>query len=104
MNSVNIVPLRLELVFVIILLQNSKEMSVSINEAINCYKRTRDEFSLTTCESQLKLIRYQSSLEEKLKHNFHNLTLHDTLVKLLDINELKLADKLRSEFKVPERR
>lgn len=77
---------------------------MSINEAINCYKRTRDEFSLTTCESQLKLIRYQSSLEEKLKNNFRNLTLHDTLVKLLEINELKLADKLRSEFKVPERR
>lgn len=77
---------------------------MSINEAINCYKRTRDEFSLATCESQLKLIRYQSSLEEKLKNNFRNLTLHDTLVKLLEINELKLADKLRSEFKVPERR
>lgn len=64
----------------------------------------RDEFSLTTCESQLKLFRYQSSLEEKLKNNFRDLTLHDTLVKLLDINELKLADKVRSEFKVPERR
>lgn len=49
-------------------------------------------------------MRYQSSLEEKLKNNFHDLTLHDTLVKLLEINELKLADKLRSEFKVPERR
>lgn len=83
---------------------NTKEMSVSINEAINCYKRTRDEFSLTTCESQIKLIRYQSSLEEKLKNNFRNLTLHDTLLKLLEINELKLADKLHSEFKVPERR
>jgi len=79
-------------------------MSTSINEAINCYKRIRDEFSLITCESQLKLIRYQSSLEEKLKNNFCNLTLHDTLVKLLENNELKLADKLRSEFKVPERR
>lgn len=64
----------------------------------------RDEFSLTTCESQLKLIRYQNSLEEKLKNNFNNLTLHDTLVKLLETNELKLADKLRTEFKVPERR
>jgi len=79
-------------------------MSVSINEAINCYKRTRDEFSLNTCESHIKLIRYQSSLEEKLKNNFRNLTLHDTLLKLIEINELKLADKLRSEFKVPERR
>lgn len=49
-------------------------------------------------------MRYQSSLEEKLKNNFHDLTLHDTLVKLLEMNELKLADKLRSEFKVPERR
>lgn len=64
----------------------------------------RDEFSLTICESQLKLIRYQSSLEEKLKNNFCDLTLHDTLIKLLEINELKLADKLHSEFKVPERR
>lgn len=79
-------------------------MTTSINEAINCYKRIRDEFALTTCESQLKLMRYQSSLEEKLQHNFCNLTLHDTLVKLLENYELKLADKLRSEFKVPERR
>ncbi|VVC33414.1 Hypothetical protein CINCED_3A023253 [Cinara cedri] len=83
---------------------NTKDITSSINEAINCYTRMRDEFSLTTCESQLKLIRYQNSLEEKLKNDFRNLTLHDTLVKLLKINELKLADKLRSEFKVPERR
>lgn len=85
-------------------LQNTKEISGSINEAINCYKRTRDEFALTTCESQLKLIRYQCSLEEKLKVNFRHFSLHDTLIKLLEINEMKLVEKLRSEFKVPERR
>lgn len=79
-------------------------MSSSINSAINSYKRTDDRFAITICENQLSLIKYQGSLEEKFGTNFRNLTLHETLIKLLEMNEVELANKLHSEFKVPERR
>lgn len=79
-------------------------MSSSINSAINSYKRIGDQFAITICENQLSLMKYQRSLEEKFNKNFRNLTLHETLVKLLEMNEVELANKLHSEFKVPERR
>lgn len=79
-------------------------MSPSINSAINSYKRTGDQFAITVCENQLSLIKYQGSLEDKFGNNFRNLTLHETLIKLLEMNEVELANKLHSEFKVPERR
>ena len=43
-------------------------------------------------------------LEEKLGKLYVNLSLHQTLHQLLQDRELKLADKLKSEFKLSERK
>lgn len=56
------------------------------------------------CEEQLKLRRYQRTLEEKYHRDFLDKSLHDTIRMLLLMPEYKLADKLRSEYKVPDRR
>ena len=55
-------------------------------------------------EETRKLLKYQAGLEEKLGKPFLNLSLHDTLSRLLEEKEVKLADKLRSEFRISERK
>lgn len=56
------------------------------------------------CEEHLRLSRYQRNLEDKFKRDFFGKSLHDTLKLLLTMQEVKLADKLRHEYKVPDRR
>lgn len=43
-------------------------------------------------------------METKFGKPYLNLSLHETLIKLVEDNELKLADKLKSEFKISERK
>jgi len=68
------------------------------------FKRAREDFSANIAEENHKLLKYQASLEEKLGKPFLNQSLHDTIVHLLEEKEVKLADKLKSEFKVSERK
>ncbi|XP_039291085.1 vacuolar protein sorting-associated protein 16 homolog [Nilaparvata lugens] len=82
---------------------NSLE-EASLSAAQEWYKRAKNEVHAALCEEQLKLRRHQRHLEEKFARNFVDRSLHDTLRQLLLINELKLADKMRAEYRVPERR
>ena len=68
------------------------------------FKKSKEEFNLSICEESHKLIKYQSMLEEKLGKLYINLSLHQTLDQLLREKEVKLADKLKSEFKLSERK
>lgn len=36
--------------------------------------------------------------------SFSGLSIHDTIAKLLELGELKEAEKIKSDFKVPDRR
>ncbi len=55
-------------------------------------------------DDELKLIKYQKRLEEELRRNYINLSLHQTIYQLTLENNHKLAKQLRKEFKVPDRR
>ncbi|XP_026677997.1 vacuolar protein sorting-associated protein 16 homolog [Diaphorina citri] len=68
------------------------------------YKKAKNEFAATLCEEQIKLMKYQRQMEESLKFDFQGLTLHETLEKLLSLQKVKLADNLRTEYKVPDKR
>jgi len=68
------------------------------------FKKSKEEFNLSVCEESHKLIKYQGMLEEKLGKLYINLSLHQTLDQLLREREVKLADKLKSEFKLSERK
>uniref|UniRef100_T1K1G4 Vps16 C-terminal domain-containing protein n=1 Tax=Tetranychus urticae TaxID=32264 RepID=T1K1G4_TETUR len=46
----------------------------------------------------------QIKLKEKFKHPFVGLSLQETMAKLLYDKEHKLAEGLKKDFKVPERR
>jgi len=80
-------------------------MEMILNAAAELYKKGKLEANSTLCEDQAKLLRHQRSLQEKLNMaNFVGLSVNDTLKKLLLMKEFKLADKLRQEYKIPERR
>lgn len=86
------------------MLQNSTTKEASLVAAQEKFKICKNELYATLCEEQLKLLKYQRTLEEKFHREFVNGSLQDTLVNLLALGEVKLADKLRAEYKVPDRR
>ncbi|XP_062569083.1 vacuolar protein sorting-associated protein 16 homolog [Saccostrea cucullata] len=55
-------------------------------------------------EDQIKLLKYQQRLEEEMNRPFLNLSLHQMIYCLTKDNNHKVAEQLRKEFKVPERR
>lgn len=61
------------------------------------------------CSETSRLRKLQKSLQEKYHVSLQNrilqgLSVHDTVATLLDLGELKEADKLRHDFKIPDRR
>lgn len=68
------------------------------------FKLARNDTNASLTEEQIKLLKYQRSLEDTLHESIIGKPLHDTVKILLLRNELKLADKLRSEYKIPDRR
>ncbi|XP_074104817.1 vacuolar protein sorting 16 isoform X2 [Cotesia typhae] len=76
------------------LLQNAQEK----------FKMGRYDTNAAFTEEQVRLLKYQKQLEETLRESVIGKSLHDTVQLLLMQNEVKLADKLRSEYKIPDRR
>ncbi|KAK3890447.1 hypothetical protein Pcinc_005604 [Petrolisthes cinctipes] len=75
-----------------------------LQSATGLFRKGRSEAQQQLTEEQIKLYRIQVRLEESYQHSFTDLSLHDTVHQLLLSGQLKEADKLRSEFKIPERR
>ena len=67
------------------------------------YKKAKDDFMANLCEEQSRLLKYQMNMEQKFNRDCVEFTLRDTIKLLLQMREVKLADKLRMEFKVPDR-
>ncbi|ODM96537.1 Vacuolar protein sorting-associated protein 16 [Orchesella cincta] len=75
----------------------------SLVSAQEMYKKSKNEFMASVCEEQVKLLKYQQTLQQQYGKDFIDLSLRDTIKELLSMKELKLAEKLRSEFKVSEK-
>lgn len=80
-------------------------MEMILNGSAEMYRKGRCEANASLCEEQAKLLRHQRSLQEKLNmSHLLGLSVTDTLKKLLLMKEFKLADKMRQEYKIPDRR
>lgn len=84
--------------------KNTLTMEASLSAAQESYRRARNDFAAGLCEEQQKLLRYQKTLEDKFRREFVGRSLHDTVYLLLLLHEIKLADKLRTEYRVTDRR
>ncbi|XP_013393973.1 vacuolar protein sorting-associated protein 16 homolog [Lingula anatina] len=72
--------------------------------AMECYNKARNEWAAKVTEEQVKLLKYQRKMEEELNKPYLNLSLHRTMYQLVKENNHKLAETLKKEFKVPDRR
>ena len=59
---------------------------------------------LQQVDDEMKLLKYQRRLEEELHKPYVDLPLHQTVYKLIIDNNHKMAETLRKEFRIPERR
>ncbi|XP_061385119.1 vacuolar protein sorting-associated protein 16 homolog [Danaus plexippus] len=83
---------------------NPGSVEASLISARECYRKGRNDLGVSICEEARKLCKQQSSLQETYGESFVGLSLHDTVKKLLEQGEIKLADKLRSEYRMPDKR
>ncbi|CAH1775290.1 unnamed protein product [Owenia fusiformis] len=76
----------------------------SLVAAQDAYTKSKNEWAARQTEEQVKLLKYQRRLEEELNRQYMDLSLHQTMYKLTMEANHKLAESLRKEFKVPDRR
>ncbi|KAK0096935.1 hypothetical protein PV326_003829 [Microctonus aethiopoides] len=84
--------------------KNSLTRDALLQNAQEKFKMGRFDTNATLTEEQIKLLKYQRSLEDTLHESVIGKSLHDTVKLLLLQNEIKLANGLRSEYKIPDRR
>lgn len=78
-----------------------------LTSAMEAYKKGRKDLYAGMCDEALKLLRFQRDTEEKLpatKNKLVGLSVHNTCKLLLEMNEAKLAEKFRNDYKIPDKR
>ncbi|XP_072019724.1 vacuolar protein sorting-associated protein 16 homolog [Amphiura filiformis] len=68
------------------------------------YTKARNDFASKATDEQVKLLGYQRRLEEQYQQHYSDLSLHDTMKRLISKDLGKLAEQLKKEFKVPDKR
>lgn len=77
-----------------------------LTSALDAYKKGRKDVYAGMCEEALKLLKLQRELEDKLQENngFVGKSVHETCKTLLEMKEHKWADKVKNDFKIPDKR
>lgn len=77
-----------------------------LTSAAENYRKARKDLNASLCEENLKLLKLQRELEDKLQveNKLVGKSVHDTCKSLLEMKEVKLAEKLKNDFKIPEKR
>jgi hypothetical protein len=75
-----------------------------MDKASRCYEKVKDDFSYKATEDQIKLLLIQKDLEAEYNDKFVELSLAETLEKLIVLGQMKRASKIRSDFKVSDKK
>lgn len=86
--------------------QDSRKHKLSmVTAAMDVFKKSKNEFLSVHSEEFVRLLRYQLKMEERFPgKKFFGLSVQNTLKVLLQQKEYKLAEELKKEFKVPDKR
>ncbi|XP_011305829.1 vacuolar protein sorting-associated protein 16 homolog [Fopius arisanus] len=84
--------------------KNIQTREALLKNAQEKLKMGRFDMNAALTEEQVKLLKHQRSLEDTLREQIVGKSVHDTVKLLLLQNEIKLAENLRSEYKIPDRR
>ncbi|KAG7159513.1 Vacuolar protein sorting-associated protein 16-like 1 [Homarus americanus] len=76
----------------------------SLVGAAELFRKAKSESACQMTEEQIKLNKWQMRLEESQQKPYAKKSLHDTVHQLLLDGQIKETEKLRVEFKIPERR
>lgn len=76
----------------------------TLSKAQMSYQQGNFTFYAKATEEQIKLMEYQGKLEEKYRKSFMDLSLSDTIYQCVLLGDLKAAEQLKKEFKVPDKR
>ncbi|CAL1533897.1 unnamed protein product [Lymnaea stagnalis] len=86
------------------LLDHVEERVKLLEDAMNCFHRCKNDFASKQTDEQIRLLRHQRKLEDETGHTYADLSLQKTLYKLTIDGNHQYVEKLRKEFKVPDRR
>ncbi|ESO96565.1 hypothetical protein LOTGIDRAFT_115951 [Lottia gigantea] len=75
-----------------------------LEAAINCYQKAKMEFAAKQTEDQIKLLKLQRKLEDETNKPYLDLSIQDTMYRLTQNGNHKLAEQIRKDFKVPDKR
>ncbi|KAK3801136.1 hypothetical protein RRG08_029395 [Elysia crispata] len=81
-----------------------EERAKILEEATNCFHRCKNEFAVKQTDEQVKLMRIQRRLEDDSGRSYADLSLQATLHQLILEGNATWVEKLRKDFKVPEKR
>ncbi|XP_066259281.1 vacuolar protein sorting-associated protein 16 homolog isoform X2 [Euwallacea similis] len=77
-----------------------------LTAAADFYKKGRKDLNASLCEENLKLLKLQREFDERLQveDKITGKSVHDTCKILLELKEIKLAEKVKNDFKIPDKR
>ncbi|KAG0225975.1 hypothetical protein BGW42_003963 [Actinomortierella wolfii] len=77
----------------------------SLKQALKLYQGSKDHaFEAKAIEESMRLLQTQQQLEKEFNQTFIGLSISSTIYKLVTINQSARAAKVRSDFKVPDKR
>lgn len=79
-------------------------VEVSIPDISGNYKKANKTLETEACDETKKLMKHQKALDEKYQKRLYALPLHETIRQVLLLGDLKYADRLKNEFRMPDRR
>ena len=78
---------------------------IPLTSALECFRKGKHDFAANATEEQIKLNKYQQKLEEKFKpQKYGGLSLQETMKQLVVDKMFKLADDLKKEYRVSDKR
>ncbi|XP_050088699.1 vacuolar protein sorting-associated protein 16 homolog [Anopheles aquasalis] len=80
------------------------QLDASIPDVSGNFRRVGKPLEADLCDEAKKLAKHQKLLNDKYQKQFQGLALHATVRKLLQLGDVRYAEKLKSEFKLPDRR
>ncbi|KAI1280493.1 Vacuolar protein sorting-associated protein 16 -like protein [Halotydeus destructor] len=75
-----------------------------LKSAVDSFKKAGNSFSASQAEEELKLLTYQERLKQSIRLECVGDSVQKTMEKLLTAKQYKLAEDLKKEFKVPDKR
>ncbi|KAI8834303.1 Vps16, N-terminal region-domain-containing protein [Chytridium lagenaria] len=94
----------------VVLLENFEQTQLpgkltKLRESQKIYSEEKEkDFEAKSVDDQVKLLQAQSTLEREIGQSFINLTVTETVLKCLELGHFNRAAKMKSDFKVPEKR